>query len=134
MLVEDNSVDTMLVIRTLQEVFNQSELIVATDGEEALRMLRRESTYAGLPRPDLVMVDINLPSIDGLEVLKTIKGDDDLRMLPVFIFSGTDAADDVTRSYREYATAYMVKPGSADEYRDLFNRFKDYWFDPHVVL
>lgn len=127
MLVEDSPAD----VRLAQEVFRDAgfrhRLHVARDGEQALRMLRREGEHAHLPLPDLVLLDLNLPRRDGREVLREVKGDPKLRQIPVLILSTSKAERDVVECYQSHANAYLVKPVDLEEFERLASMIRDCW-------
>ncbi len=128
LMAEDNDMDVFLV----REAFDQGRLAVHLDvtenGVDALAYLRREGQYADRPRPDLVMLDINMPRLDGLSTLKAIREDPDLRTLPVIMLTTSDAETDVLRSYESFANAYIVKPISMDNFFSVIRTFEDFWF------
>lgn len=127
MLVEDSPAD----VRLAQEVFRDAgfrhRLLVARDGEQALRMLRREGEYVQLPQPDLILLDLNLPRRDGREVLREIKQDSRLLSIPVLILSTSKAERDVRDCYAAHANAYLVKPVDLDEFEALASMIRDVW-------
>lgn len=127
MLVEDSPAD----VRLAQEVFRDAgfrhRLLVARDGEQALRMLRREGEYLPLPQPDLILLDLNLPRRDGREVLRDIKQDSRLLSIPVLILSTSKAERDVRDCYAAHANAYLVKPVDLDEFEALASMIRDVW-------
>jgi len=127
MLVEDSPAD----VRLAQEVFRDAgfrhRLHVARDGEQALRMLRREGEHARLPLPDLVLLDLNLPRRDGREVLREVKADPRLRQIPVLILSTSKAERDVVECYQSHANAYLVKPVDLEEFERLASMIRDCW-------
>ncbi len=118
LLVEDNLADVVLMQTAFQRIAPQVQLRVARDGTEALRYVRREAEHADAPRPDLVLLDLNLPIMDGFAVLHALQDDHDLRTLPVVVLSTSDADQDVTRAYTLGVNAYLVKP------RDLTGLFE----------
>ena len=129
LLVEDNPRDVRLVREALAEREFKCELQTASDGEQALRMLRREGPYAGLAVPDLVLLDINLPIVNGIEVLEAVKQDAQLRTIPVLILSTSSADTDVLRCYGLHANSYLVKPADFDEFTRMIGQVQAYWFE-----
>lgn len=127
MLVEDSPAD----VRLAQEVFRDAgfrhRLQVARDGEQALRMLRREGEFSQLPLPDLVLLDLNLPRRDGREVLREIKQDPRLLHIPVLILSTSKAERDVSECYQAHANGYLVKPVDLEEFERLASMIRDCW-------
>lgn len=128
MLVEDNPRDVRLVKEALSERSFKCELQTAGDGEQALRMLRREGQYASLPLPDLVLLDINLPIVNGIEVLEAVKQDPQLRTIPVLILSTSSADTDVMRCYELHANSYLVKPADFDDFSRMIGEVQSFWF------
>jgi chemotaxis family two-component system response regulator Rcp1 len=126
LVVEDNAGDVLLVQESLSE--HETQLHVATDGIEALAFLHQEGKYKDVPRPDLILLDLNLPRKDGREVLAEIKADDDLKVIPVIILTSSRSFDDVISTYRLHANSYISKPGDLDEYLDALKEVQQYWF------
>ena len=131
LLIEDNPGDVKLTTWGLRDARTTNEVHVVEDGEQALQYLRREGRFAGVPRPDIVFLDLNIPKIDGREVLRAIKHDNSLKRIPVVIVSGSDRPKDVNQAYDEQASAYIVKPVDPDEYFAAIRSIKELWF--HVV-
>jgi two-component system, chemotaxis family, response regulator Rcp1 len=126
LIVEDNAGDVLLVQESLMEV--ETRLHVAVDGLEALAFLRQEGKYADVPRPDLILLDLNLPRKDGREVLAEIKADADLKVIPVIILTSSRALEDIITTYRLHANSYISKPTDLDEYLDALKTVQQYWF------
>lgn len=128
LLVEDNLGDILLT----REAFRKSKLAnhvtVAEDGEQALAMLRRQEAFKDQPRPDLILLDLNLPKVDGGEVLQQIKADPRLRDIPVVILSGSHAQMEVARSYALHANAHIVKPVNFQRLQEIIATIEDFWF------
>ena len=116
LLVEDNAADVRLTIEALHEGKVRNSLAVARDGAEAMRMLRREGEYASALRPDLILLDLNLPRKDGREVLAEIKADERLRQLPVVILTSSEAEQDIARAYELHANCYVTKPVDLEKF------------------
>ncbi|MAS33051.1 MAG: response regulator [Anaerolineaceae bacterium] len=127
LLVEDNPGD----VRLTQEAFNESKihnnLNVARDGVEAIAFLRREGVYANAPRPDIILLDLNLPRKDGREVLHEIKGDEDLKRIPVVILTTSDDEHDILQSYNLHANCYITKPVDLSSFIRIIRNIKDFW-------
>ena len=127
LLVEDNPGD----IRLTREAFNEGKLktnlSVAQDGVEAMAFLRREGKYADAPRPDIIILDLNLPRKDGREVLSELKQDPKLRRIPVVVFTSSKAEQDILRAYDLYANCYITKPVDLEQYLFLVNNVEDFW-------
>lgn len=116
LLVEDDEGDVVLTTEALEASKITNNLHVARNGEEALRFLRREGGHADAPRPDIVLLDLNLPRVDGREVLMQIKQDDDLRRIPIVVLTTSEAEEDVLRSYDLHANAYVTKPVDFEQF------------------
>jgi CheY-like chemotaxis protein len=127
LLVEDSPGD----VRLTQEVFRHANssihLHVVSDGVEAMAFLRHEGAYVDAPRPDLILLDLNLPRMDGREVLAEIKVDDDLKTIPVVILTTSDAEADVMKSYQLQANCYLCKPVQFDAFESLVKSINDFW-------
>ena len=128
LLVEDNPGDVRLTRETLKDFKIKVELNVVEDGVEALAFLRREGKYAKAPRPDLILLDLNLPRKDGREVLAEIKQDPDLRRIPVIIMTISSAEEDILRSYNLHANAYVTKPLNLEQFGRITRAIEDFWF------
>jgi CheY-like chemotaxis protein len=116
LLVEDDPGDVLLIREAFEDNKVANRLHVVSDGVEALAFMRREGEYADVPRPDLVLLDLNLPRKDGREVLQEVKGDETLRMIPVVVLTTSAAEEDVLRSYDLHANAYVTKPVDFDRF------------------
>jgi CheY-like chemotaxis protein len=110
LLVEDDPGDVLMTQEAFEEHKVRNKLNVVSDGEEALAYLKREGAHADAPRPDLILLDLNLPRVDGREVLAVIKDDADLRRIPVVVLTTSQADEDILRSYSLHANAYVTKP------------------------
>lgn len=127
LLVEDSEPDILLTEEAFSEARVQNRLHVVRDGEEALQFLRREGEYAAAPRPDMILMDINMPRKNGLEVLEEVKADPNLRSIPVLILTTSQAEDDVRRSYSGHASGYVVKPVGFENFLQAIRAFEDFW-------
>jgi CheY-like chemotaxis protein len=125
--VEDSSDDVLLTQAVLRDGKVANELSVVGDGEQALAYLRREGQFAGATRPDLVLLDLNLPRKDGREVLQEIKADADLRTIPVIVLTTSQADVDVLHAYRHQASAYVAKPVDLDDFVETVRSFEEFW-------
>lgn len=127
LLVEDNAGD----VRLAQEAFKESKLVnhlfVAEDGVEALSFLRREGRYPDVPRPDLILLDLNLPRKSGREVLAEVKSDADLKRIPVVILTVSRAEDDILRCYNDHANCYITKPLDFNQFIRVVRSIEDFW-------
>ena len=127
LLVEDNAADVRLTIEALKDARVPNRLHVARDGVEALRMLK--GATRATPRPDLILLDLNLPRKDGREVLQEIKQDDTLRHIPVVILSTSQADQDIAESYRLRANAFVTKPVEIDQFFAAVRSLEQFWLD-----
>jgi two-component system, chemotaxis family, response regulator Rcp1 len=127
LLVEDSPGD----VRLTQEAFRESdpsiELYVATDGVEAMAFLRREGIHVNAARPDFILLDLNLPKMDGREVLTHIKEDNDLKTIPTVILTTSDAETDIMTSYQLRANCYLIKPVQLEDFESLVKSVNDFW-------
>ena len=127
LLVEDNPGDVRLTQEALKETKLRNNLNVVWDGEEAMAFLRREGQYADAPRPDLVLLDLNLPKKDGREVLAEMKGDPGLKRIPVVILTTSMAEADVLRMYDLHANCYVTKPVDLDQFIRVVQTIEEFW-------
>jgi CheY-like chemotaxis protein len=116
LLVDDDHADVLMVEEALSGWVVPTALHVVNDGVEATAFLRREGTHADAPRPAFVLLDLNMPRKDGFQVLADVKGDRELAVIPVVVFSTSNSPDQVLRSYQAHANAYVVKPIDADDF------------------
>jgi len=128
LLVEDNPGDVRLTREALKDGKVSNNLSVAQDGVEALRFLRREGEYAAAPRPDVVLLDLNLPRKDGREVLQEMKQDRSLRTIPVVVLTSSDAERDIVGAYELQANCYITKPVDLDQFITAVRSIEDFWF------
>ena len=128
LLVEDSPTDALLTKRALADARLINRLHHVEDGTQALAFLRREPPFAGVPRPDLILLDLNLPKMDGREVLKEIKTDEELKIIPVVVLTTSRAEQDVLRSYRLHANCYITKPVDFDSFTDAISTLEKFWF------
>jgi CheY-like chemotaxis protein len=127
LLVEDDPGDVVLTKEAFDDNKVSNKLSVVSDGEEAMRFLRREADYADAPRPDLVLLDLNLPRKDGRQVLEEIKADETLRTIPVVVLTTSEAEEDILRSYRLHANAYVTKPVDFDQFIKVVRQIDDFF-------
>ncbi|HOP09699.1 MAG TPA: response regulator [Candidatus Methanofastidiosa archaeon] len=127
LLVEDNPGDVRLTIEGFKESRINNNLNVVNDGEQALDYLFKRGDYAKAKRPDLILLDLNLPKIDGREVLKKIKEDATLKLIPVVILTTSQADKDINSSYENYANCYISKPVDFDQFVNVVKSIKDFW-------
>ena len=127
LLVEDNPGDVRLTREAFGELDLDGRLHVVNDGEAALDFVHRRDEHADAPRPDLVLLDLNLPKVDGLEVLEEIKSDPELRRIPVVVLTGSKAEEDIVESYDRHTNAYLTKPIDPEEFVALVQSFESFW-------
>jgi chemotaxis family two-component system response regulator Rcp1 len=127
LLVEDSPTDAKLTREVLLEAKVRSNLRVVRDGKSAMAFLKREGEYAGSRRPDLILLDLNLPGMDGRAVLAEVKGDDDLKHIPVVVLSASPADEDVANAYAHQANAYIRKPADLDEFVESMKLLEAFW-------
>jgi two-component system response regulator len=127
LLVEDNSGDARLAREALRDAKVRNNLTWISDGTEALAFLRREGKYHKAARPDLILLDLNLPRKDGREVLTEIKADDKFRRIPVVILTTSQAEEDVLRAYHLNANCYITKPVDLDQFMKVVKTIEDFW-------
>lgn len=128
LLVEDNAGDVRLAREGLRECKLLNNLHVAEDGVRALAFLRRQGEHAKAPRPDLIMLDLNLPRKDGREVLREIKEDDELKRIPVVILTTSKAEEDIVKSYSLHANCYVTKPLAIEQFITVVKAIESFWF------
>jgi len=128
LLVEDNPGDVRLVREALREGDVRNNLHVAPDGVEALRFLRREDGVADAVRPDLILLDLNLPRKDGREVLEALKSDPALRSIPVVVLTSSQAEQDIARAYDLHANCYVTKPVDLERFITVVKSIETFWF------
>jgi chemotaxis family two-component system response regulator Rcp1 len=127
LMVEDNPGDVRLTVEALKEGKVRNNFHTVEDGVEALAYLRRQGHYADAPRPDLVLLDLNLPKKNGREVLEEIKADPDLKRIPVVILTVSQAEQDILRSYNLHANCYITKPVDLDQFLDVVKSIENFW-------
>ena len=128
LLVEDNPGDVNLAREALEFGKVRNSLHVVGDGEAAMAFLRQQGKYAAVPRPDLVLLDLNVPKKDGREVLAEIKGDPDLRCIPVVILTTSKAEEDILKTYNLHANCYITKPIDLHQFIKVVQAIEDFWF------
>ena len=127
LLVEDNPGDVRLTREALEAGDVENDLHVVRDGEAALDFLERTGEYVDVPAPDLILLDLNLPRVSGMDVLATIKHDEVLKRIPVVMLTGSEAPEDVLQSYEHHSAAYLTKPVDPDEFIDLVQSVETFW-------
>ena len=127
LLVEDDEGDVVMTREALEEGKVLNRLHVVGDGVEAIEFLRREGQYAEAPRPDLILLDLNLPRRDGRQVLAEVKGDADLRRIPIVVLTTSEAEEDILRSYDLHANAYVTKPVDFDRFVAVIQQIDEFF-------
>ncbi len=128
LLVEDNEDDVILTSQAFKRGKVSNNIHVAGDGVEALAFLRREGRYAAVPRPDIILLDLNLPRMDGHELLKIIKSDPLFASIPVVILTTSKAEEDVLRTYENHSNCFISKPVTMEEFDRVIRTLEDFWF------
>ena len=128
LLVEDNPGDVGLTRETLKDSKLLNHMTVVGDGVEAMALLRREGKYADTIRPDLILLDLNLPKKDGREVLREIKSDEQLRRIPVVVLTTSSAEQDILKTYDLHANCYITKPVNLDQFTEVVKAIEEFWF------
>lgn len=129
LLIEDNLGDVLLTKEAFRATHFKYNLRVAKDGDEALKILSRQGEFNQSPLPDLILLDLSLPKIDGREVLEKIKTNSELKDIPVIILSGSAAESDMTTSYDLHANSYVVKPDNFEDFKEIVASIENYWFE-----
>jgi chemotaxis family two-component system response regulator Rcp1 len=127
LIVEDNPGDVRLIREALRSGRTLRSMQVARDGMEAMLILQRQGAHAGAARPDLIMLDLNLPKKGGWEVLREIKLDQSLKSIPVVVLTASEAEDDISRSYQLHANCFVTKPGNLDEFLKVVTSIDEFW-------
>jgi len=127
LLVEDSPGDVRLTLEAFRDANTLVNLHVATDGADAMAFLRRRGSHVDAPRPDLILLDLNLPKMDGREVLAHIKEDENLKTIPTVILTTSEAEADIVKSYQLRANCYLTKPVQLDEFEGLVKSINDFW-------
>ncbi len=127
LLVEDSEPDVRLTKEALREAKVKNRLWVVEDGVEAIEFLRRQGRHAGAPRPDLILLDLNLPRKDGRQVLKEIKSDESFKRIPVVVLTTSKSEEDVLRAYDLHANCYITKPVDFDRFMEVVKSIENFW-------
>ncbi|MGI0129641.1 MAG: response regulator [Thermoplasmata archaeon] len=128
LIVEDNPADARLVREVMRDSKILNEIQWVADGVEALAFLRRQGKYADAPRPNLVFLDLNMPRKDGREVLREVKGDANLRQIPVVVMTSSQAEEDIARAYDHHANCYVRKPIDFAQFHEVVKTLENFWF------
>ena len=127
LLVEDNPADARLIKEVFKDTKTKNRLYVVKDGVEAMAFLNQEFEYTDIPRPDVILLDLNLPRKDGREVLKELKEDDILKRVPIVILTTSSAEEDIIKTYNNHANCYITKPVDFDQFLKVINSIEDFW-------
>lgn len=127
LLVEDSPGDVRLTREALKEGKVRNNLSVVSDGVEAMEFLRREGKYQDAPRPDIVLLDLNMPRKDGREVLAEMKSDEQLKRIPVVVLTTSEAEQDILRTYDLHANCYLTKPVDLEQFISIVKSVEDFW-------
>jgi two-component system, chemotaxis family, response regulator Rcp1 len=127
LLVEDNPGDVRLTLECLKESKVHNRVTVVSDGMAALEFIRGQEPYANSPRPDLILLDLNLPRLNGLEVLSIIKNDPGIRQIPVVVLTSSKAEQDIFRTYSLHANCFITKPVDLDQFIHVVRAIEDFW-------
>jgi two-component system, chemotaxis family, response regulator Rcp1 len=127
LLVEDSEPDVRLTMEALREAKVKNRLWVVEDGVEAMAFLRQQDGHAEAPRPDIILLDLNLPRMDGREVLRQIKNDDSLKRIPVVVLTTSKSEEDVLRAYDLHANCYITKPVDFTRFMEVVRSIEDFW-------
>ena len=133
LLVDDSPGDIRLTREAFRDANSSLVLSIATDGVEAMAFLRREGAHVAAPRPDFILLDLNLPRMDGREVLEQIKKDDGLRTIPTVILTTSDSEADILRSYELNANAYLRKPVTLEAFESLVRSINEFWLNKAML-
>jgi two-component system response regulator len=128
LLIEDNPGDVRLTKEALRDAKVLNDIYVAKDGVEAMEFLHREGSFANVPIPDLILLDLNLPRKDGREVLAEIKKDPKLKHIPVVVLTTSKADEDIIKSYNLHANAYITKPVDLNRFVEIMHSIEEFWF------
>ena len=128
LLVEDNPGDVDLTLEALRESKVRNHISVAPDGVEAMERLRQQGPYAGHPRPDLILLDLSLPRMDGRQVLAAIRADPELAAIPVVVLTSSTAERDIARTYALAANCYVTKPLDLEQFIEVVRSIEHFWF------
>jgi CheY-like chemotaxis protein len=128
LLVEDSADDVFLTQEAFEDAEREVNLHVARDGEEAMAFLRREGEHSAAPRPDLILLDLNMPRKDGREVLTEIRSDPSLTELPIVVLTTSSSDEDILHAYREHVNSYIRKPVTFDKFVEAVRGLGNYWF------
>ena len=127
LLVEDNPADVRLIAETFKDFRSKNNVSLVKDGPEAMRFLRREGSFSDAPRPDIIILDLNLPRKNGFEVLEEIKQNEELRSIPVVVLSTSDSEKDIAKAYGLQAACFITKPVGLDDFIRTVKQIESFW-------
>jgi len=127
LLVEDNPADARLIEEVFKDISLNNKIYIVKDGVDAINFLYNLNDFKEAPRPDIILLDLNLPRKDGREVLKEIKGDENLKSIPIVILTTSSAREDIIKTYRDHANCYVTKPVDFDEFFKVITAIEDFW-------
>jgi len=133
LLIEDNPGDVRLTQEAFKEGKKNVNLDVVMDGVEAINYLYKKDQYSNKESPDLILLDLNLPKMDGREVLEKVKNDDTLRMIPIIVLTTSDADQDILKSYNLHVNCYLNKPVDFDKFFDIIQKIEDFWLTTAIL-
>ena len=133
LVVEDNPADARLIQEACGGFAVKNEVTIAKNGMEAIEYLYKKGKYEGSKTPNLIILDLNLPLKNGREVLNEVKKDDKLKLIPIIVLTTSSDVDDICKSYRNHANAYVTKPTDFDEFDELICSFEDFWFKKAIL-
>lgn len=128
LMVEDDDFHAELLQKSLKEHFGPHRLDRVSDGQEALQYIRRQEHFQDKPRPDLILLDLKLPRVSGHDVLKQVKSDPDLHLIPIVVLTTSDSHADRLQAYENYTNSYLVKPVEFDQFEEMVKELYRYWF------
>jgi CheY-like chemotaxis protein len=129
LLVEDNEGDILLTLEALKQAKISNAIDVVRDGDKALKYLLKEDEFKDVETPGLILLDINLPKVDGIEVLNHIKNDEKLMVIPVVMLTTSDSEKDILKAYQHHANCYITKPVSFSKFMQVIQTIKDFWIN-----
>lgn len=129
LLVEDNPDDVLITRRAISKSHIMSRLCIVNDGEEALRFFRKEGEYENTSTPSLVLLDLKMPKLNGFEVLKEIKKDENLKIIPIIVLTSSGRSEDVEQAYKLGCNSYIIKPIEFEDFLKTMEEIKHYWFE-----
>ncbi|MFP4466189.1 MAG: response regulator [Candidatus Goldiibacteriota bacterium] len=129
LLVDDNTADIELTKEVLEESGINTVFHAFTGAEKAMRFLKKQGEYGCVPEPDIIMIDINIPGENGLDLLEKIKTDETIKHIPVFMLTASEEKKDINRAYKLHANCYITKPAGFEEFLKIVKRIKEFWFE-----